>query len=150
MEHGGSIPHARIDLSTSRFGDPSPAHADAVGARTVFEWAFDGQFLVQRAEVPQSPAAPDVLAIIGLSPDGDAYAQHYFDSRGVVRVYSMTFSDGVWTLLRNSPDFSPLDFQQRFTGTFSEDGNTIKGAWESSSDGSSWQHNFALTYTKVT
>jgi hypothetical protein len=29
-----------------------------------------------------------------------------------------------------SPDFTPLDFQQRFTGTFSDDGNTISGAWE--------------------
>lgn len=125
------------------------AHPDVFGARTVFEWVLEGQFLAQRAEVPQTPAAPDVLAIIGVSPDGDDYRQHYFDSRGVVRIYSMTFSDGVWTLLRNSPDFSPLDFHQRFTGTFSDRDNTIKGAWESSNDGSSWHHDFALTYTRV-
>ena len=30
---------------------------------------------------------------------------------------------GVWTLIRESPDFSSLDFRQRFTGTFSEDEN---------------------------
>ena len=61
----------------------------------------------------------------------------------------MKFSDGVWTLLRDSPDFSPLDFSQRFEGTFSDDGNTIKGRWESASDGSNWEHDFDLKYTKV-
>ena len=42
----------------------------------------------------------------------------------------MSFVDGVWTLTRESPDFTPLDFRQRFIGTFSADGNTISGAWE--------------------
>jgi hypothetical protein len=114
----------------------------------VFEWLPGGQFLVQRWEVAH-PDAPDGIAIIGLGPDGKAYTQHYFDSRGGARVYAMNFSDGVWTLLRASPDFSPLDFWQRFTGTFSDDGNTIHGRWETSSDGSSWEQDFDLTYTKV-
>ena len=52
-------------------------------------------------------------------PGTGAYTQHYYDSRGVVRLYAMTFSDGLWALTRESPDFSPLDFQQRFTGTLS-------------------------------
>jgi hypothetical protein len=119
-----------------------------VVGRAVFEWTLGGQFLVQRSEVPH-PDAPDSVAIVGLEPDSEAYSQHYFDSRGVVRVYAMTFSDGVWKLLRDSPDFSPLAFSQRFTGTFSDDGNTIDGRWESSRDGSSWEHDFDLTYTKV-
>ena len=42
----------------------------------------------------------------------------------MVRLYAMSFADGVWTLTRESPDFTPLDFRQRFTGTFSTDGNT--------------------------
>ena len=44
-----------------------------------------------------------------------------------VRLYAMTFRDGIWTLVRSSPDFTPLDFSQRFTGRFSADGNTISG-----------------------
>lgn len=36
-------------------------------------------------------------------------------------------------LTREVPDFSPLDFGQRFTGTFSADGDTITGAWENAS-----------------
>jgi hypothetical protein len=116
--------------------------------RAVFERIVGGQFLVQRTDIPH-PEAPDSFALVAVDPDGGAYTQHYFDSRGVVRVYSMDFSSGVWTLLRDSPDFTPLDFSQRFTGTFSDDGKTIDGRWETSSDGSHWKHDFGLRYTKV-
>jgi hypothetical protein len=125
---------------------PSP---DEVSARAVFEWALDGTFLVQRVEI-SIPEAPNSIAIIGEDPRGGAVAQHYFDSRGVVRVYDMTFEDGVWTLQRDSPDFSELGFWQRYRGTFSADGNTIDGAWESSQDeGATWEHDFDIVYTRV-
>lgn len=127
---------------------PPGQPGSGVVGRTVFERALGGQILVQRAEVPH-PDAPDVLAIISRDPGGEEYSQHYFDSRGVVRLYAMTFSGGVWTLLRDSPDFSPLDFSQRFTGTFSADGRTIRGRWEASADGLSWRPDFDLTYTKA-
>jgi hypothetical protein len=55
----------------------------------------------------------------------------------------------IWELSRTSPDFSPLDFSQRFTGRVGDDGNTIQGRWETSDDGSRWEHDFDLTYTKV-
>jgi hypothetical protein len=116
-------------------------------ARSVFEWALDGQFLVQRTEIPD-PDAPNGLCIVTYDPGTDGYTQHYFDSRGVVRLYAMTFRDGVWTLLRDSPDFTPLDFSQRFTGRFSADGNTIFGTWEIG-DGSNWKKDFDLTYARV-
>lgn len=119
--------------------------ADVTG-RAVFEWVLDGQFLVERAEVPD---APESVAIVGLDRDGEAFIQHYFDSRGLARVYAMAFRDGVWTLLRDAADFSPLDFWQRFTAEFSADGDTISGRWESSRDGSKWEHDFDLTYRKV-
>jgi hypothetical protein len=120
---------------------------DRVG-RVVFEWTLGGQYLVQRSEAPDP--IPDSLAVISVDPDGGTYSQHYFDSRGVTRVYAMTLNDGSWSLVRNSPDFSPLDFSQRFTGTFSDDGQTIAGQWEISTDGTSWDHDFALIYTKGT
>jgi hypothetical protein len=128
--------------------------------RTVFEWMTGGQLLVQRWEVAV-PEAPDGIAIIagrgegagGVGPAseaaGEGYLQHYFDSRGVVRVYEMTLSDGVWELLRVKPDFSPLDFCQRFTGRFSDDGVTIDGRWEKSGDGAAWEPDFDLRYTRI-
>jgi hypothetical protein len=51
----------------------------------------------------------------------------------------MTFADRLWTLERfaDAPDFC-----QRYSGTFADDGNTIDG-------GSHWEHDFALSYTRV-
>jgi hypothetical protein len=98
-----------------------------VGARVTFEWLPGGRFLIERWEIP-IPEAADGIAIIGADPDSEGnYLQHYFDSRGVARVYKMSLEDGVWKLWRDEPDFSPLDFSQRFTGTFSTDGTTIVG-----------------------
>jgi len=127
---------------------PNAPPIDARG-RVVFEWLPGEQFLVQRWEVPV-PEAPDGIAIIGFDRGRGTYLQHYFDSRGVARVYEMSFDNGVWKLWRTSADFSPLDFSQRFTGTFSDDGASIEGRWETSSDGSTWELDFDLTYTKVT
>jgi hypothetical protein len=124
-----------------------PASAGAK-PRTTFEWLPGRRFLLQRWEVP-GPVAPDGLAVIGVEPDGDGYLQHYFDERGVVRLYAMTLADRVWELRREKPDFSPLNFSQRFRGTFSDDNTAITGRWEHSRDGSPWELDFDLSYTKV-
>lgn len=115
---------------------------------TTFEWLPGRTFLVQRWEVPH-PQAPDGIAIIGRDPERAGYLQHYFDSRGVTRVYRMSFEDRLWSLWRTTPDFSPLDFSQRFAGRLSDDGKTIRGNWEISSDAVSWKQDFELTYRKL-
>jgi hypothetical protein len=120
-------------------GSP-PGHAS-------FERVLDGQFLIQRTEAPDP--APDSIAIVSVDPKSGKYTQHYFDTRGVVRVYAMRFMAGEWTLLRKSPDFSPLDFSQRFKGRFSRDKSVIAGTWETSADGKRWKRDFDLTYRKV-
>jgi hypothetical protein len=116
-------------------------------SRVEFEWALGGAFLLERSEIDH-PDAPDRLAIVAPNPDG-GYTQHYFDSRGVVRLYDMTFEGRVWTLAREKADFAPLDFKQRYTGTFDGDGRTITGAWEICHDGVTWQKDFDLNYTRV-
>ena len=119
-------------------GDPPVAG----GGRTTFEWLAGRRFLIQRLTAAQ-PDGPAVIAVIGAEPDG-SLAQHYFDNRGVHRVYRMTLDGGSWKLWRESPGF-----WQRYTGTFSPDGSTITGAWEKSPDGSRWEHDFGLTYTRI-
>jgi hypothetical protein len=133
----------RVEASIPLIG-PAP-----IEGRMLFEWTLDGQFLMQRSTVSH-PDAPDSMAIIG--PDGaaDNYLQHYFDSRGIARVYAMNLSNGVWTLIRETADFSELKFSQRFIGTFSEDTHTITAAWETSQDGVKWDHDFDLAYRRVT
>jgi hypothetical protein len=124
--------------------------AEDVRARAVFEWILGGTFLQERSEVDH-PAAPNGVCIISANADdgGGGFTQHYFDDRGVVRVYEMTFEDGRWELLRVKPDFTPLDFSQRYTGRLSDDGSRIDGRWETSNDGQSWDLDFQLNYLKL-
>lgn len=154
-EPGESHPIERLDAFIGEWNmeavfpnAPGATEGQDSGARTVFEWLPGRRFLVQRWKVPH-PAAPDGIAIIGFDHGKGSYLQHYFDSRGVARLYEMGFADGAWTLSRTAPDLSPLDFSQRYIGRFSDDRRQIHGSWESSSDGSSWEHDFELIYTKV-
>jgi hypothetical protein len=137
----------RLEASFPPASPAGAASSDRGDASAVFEWALGRQFVIQHSIAPHP--APDSLAIISVDVGRDRYLQHYFDSRGVVRVYAMTLNDGVWTLLRESADFSDLAFSQRFTGTFSNDGDSIVGHWETSRDGSPWEHDFDLTYSRV-
>lgn len=68
---------------------------------------------------------------------------HYFDSRGVFRVYEVGVDSKSWRYFRDSPGFS-----QRFTGTFSDDGNTIVGLCELNRDGAHWKDDLRITYRK--
>jgi hypothetical protein len=115
---------------------------------STFEWVLGGQFLLQRTEF-SVPGPAEGLAIVGPDPEGARFTQHYFDSRGVARLYSMTLEDRVWTLQRDTPDFTSLLFRQRFVGSFSDDGGGIEGGWERSDDGVTWEHDFALTYKRI-
>jgi hypothetical protein len=128
-------------------GDPWPGEA-----KVSFEWLEGKTWLIQRWSI-EMPEAPDGIAIVGLADApasgedeaaGDRFRQHYFDSRGVHRVYEMTFEDGEWKLWRDGPPFD-----QRFIGTFSDDGKTITGRWEIREEGKDWATDFDGTYTKV-
>jgi hypothetical protein len=128
---------------------PHPA-AKEVRATSRFEWILDGAFLLQRTDVPL-PEAPDGHMVIALDHDGAGFTQHYFDSRGVVRLYAMTLAHGVWTLERTAPDFSPLDFCQRYVGEIADDGSAITGRWDSAPVGTEdWELDFHLSYHRLT
>jgi hypothetical protein len=110
--------------------------------RAVFEWLDGGAFLVQRSWAPDP--APDSTWIFGVDEREDGQTVLYYDQRGVSRVYRGSLSEGTWRLWRDAPGF-----WQRFTGRIAGDGRTIGGAWESSRDGVSWEHDFDLAYTRV-
>ncbi|WP_157972514.1 hypothetical protein [Saliphagus sp. LR7] len=123
------------------------------GGRATFDWIEDGAFLVYRGEAEDMSEMPAEMAensplptvsIIGVDDSSEQCTMLYSDARGVFRTYQMTLSDGEWELWREAPGFS-----QRFTGTFTGDGNTITGSWEKSEDDTEWEHDFDLTYTKI-
>jgi hypothetical protein len=129
-----------IEITSMSFrDDPSAVER----GHTSFDWLEGGAFLVQHSEIAASDF-PRNMAVIGADDEAGIYRMLYYDARGVSRIYRMTFSGGIWTIWRDSPGFS-----QRFHGTFSEDGTIIIAYWERSSDGSNWERDFDLTYTKV-
>ncbi|MDQ0428593.1 hypothetical protein QOZ98_001419 [Planomicrobium stackebrandtii] len=113
---------------------------------TSFEW-LDDSYVVQRMHI-EKPEFPSSMIVYEWHSETGRYLQHYFDSRGVTRLYQMTFEDRVWKLWRDSPDFSSLDFCQRFVGEIDEAGNTIESSWEQSGDGVSWTHDFKVLYRR--
>jgi hypothetical protein len=110
--------------------------------RVTFDWLDGTPLLVARSHVDE-PGAPDGVSVIGCDGISGTYHQLYTDDRDVQRIYEMSLRDGVWKLWRAGQPFS-----QRFTGTFSDDGRTIAGLWETETDGR-WTTDFELTYTKV-
>jgi hypothetical protein len=126
---------------TSMSFNPDPSAVER--GRTSFEWLEGGAFLIQHPEISATDW-PRSIIIIGPDDAAETYCMLYFDSRGVSRIYKMTFSGGIWTMWREFPGFS-----QRFHGTFSDDNNTITARWETSSDGSNWERDFDLKYTRV-
>jgi hypothetical protein len=116
---------------------------DPFYGRTIFEWSELGPFLIERARV-EGEGWPVGTSIIGGDDTTNTYVMLESDSRGVFRIYQMSLSDTELKRWRDAPGFA-----QRFTGTFSADGQTITGAAETSSDGVQWEKDFDLTYTKL-
>jgi hypothetical protein len=130
-------------VGTWRIEVPNPAEpGEIVHGSVTFEWLSGGRYLIERSTI-EHPDFPDSISVIGYDETTGNYTQHYFDSRGVGRIYGMSVINNVWKLWRDSPGFS-----QRFTGTMSDNDSVITGRWEKSVDGSNWEHDFDLTYRK--
>ena len=121
-----------------------PDHDGVVGGRTTCEWLEGGGYLIQRA-VMDDPVFPRGVMVIGPDRSGERIVQHYFDSRGVARIYEISLDDGVLRIWRDDPD----DFSQRYTGRLNAAADMIDGAWELCDDGATWRHDFDLSYTKI-
>lgn len=120
-----------------------PSASETMTGHVAIEWFEGGAFL--GLSMGNNPSGtPDAFWLISRDASRSNYVVLYYDARKVSRVYEMSFSEGTWKMWRNSPDFS-----QRFEGKFSADRNSIKARWEKSSDGSTWEHDFDVTYTKV-
>jgi hypothetical protein len=128
-----------MELSNASF---LPISSAPVKRQASFEWLEGGAFLVMYMG-DKPPGTPDALWLIARDETTPNYIVLYYDTRKVSRVYEMSFSNGAWKMWRNS-----LSFSQRFEGKFSDDGNTISAHWEKSSDGSIWEHDFDVTYTR--
>jgi hypothetical protein len=122
---------------------------DIIYGRATFEW-LEGDFILIWHTHYDHPDIPDSIAIMSCDDTGDlrnpsgGCALHYFDQRGITRLYNLSAEVGVWRFWRDAPGFS-----QRFVGTFSPDGRTIDGVVELCRDGSTWERDLRITYKRA-
>jgi hypothetical protein len=128
-----------------------------VHGTAAIEWLEGERFLIHRARTDH-PDFPDSISVIGVM-DRDrvesssekrtpaaseaGLSMHYFDSRGVFRVYEVSIDATTWRWWRDAPGFS-----QRFTGTFAEGGDTIGGTSQVSRDNVQWDDDLQITYRR--
>jgi hypothetical protein len=66
---------------------------------------------------------------------------HYYDSRGVSRVYEISIDADSWHIWQNTAGFS-----QRFNGMAADGGDAILGGWQLCRDDSQWNDDLQITY----
>jgi hypothetical protein len=123
----------------------------------IIEWLEGERFLIQRAR-SDHPDFPDSISIIGVTEsdrveDGERAVpasagkpplhMHYYDSRGVFRDYEARVDDIALRFERLAPGFS-----QRFTGTFTDGGETIDGVWRLCEDERTWRDDLKIVYRR--
>jgi len=134
-----------------------PALPGAVVRGTVaIEWLEGQRFLILRSH-NDHPDFPDAILIVGFTDvdrvgadageptaaSASRLSMHYFDSRGVFRVFEVNIDAEAWHMWRNAPGFS-----QRFTGTFTDDGSAIVGRWQLSRDDEHWDDDLQILYRR--
>jgi hypothetical protein len=111
------------------------------------EWLEGKKFLIYRTQYDH-PDLPDAISIIG---DTDGLQMHYFDTRGVHRVYELSVTDDGWVMSmdRNSParSFASSDapFSQRMTYTFDHADQKMSGQGQLSHDDVTWEDDLTIT-----
>jgi len=108
-----------------------------------FEWLEGGAFLIMHSSI-EEPGIPTGIAIFGSDDSAREIFMLYFDERGVSRKYECAIHGRTWKWWREAPGFS-----QRFTVTVAEDGRSMIGKGELSRDGSTWEKDLQLTYTRA-
>jgi len=107
-----------------------------------FEWLEGRRFLVWRSDNPPG-TVPRALAVIGGGASPGVWPMHYFDERGVARVYQVSMDDGVWRMWRDHPGFS-----QRLAGLFDDGGRTLRVTTELD-QGDGWKPDLEMTYRRA-
>ena len=113
------------------------AMSEPVTGRQRYERVLDGAFVLQRWTYDH-PDFPDAIALLS----DDRY--HYFDVRGITRVFELEVDDAGWSMVRLDVDFS-----QRYTARF-RGPDVMESTGEMSHDnGVTWQPDFTITYQRV-
>jgi len=139
--------HERLEVLIGRWKtegwtrEAPGAPAARIDAVDTYEWLPGGFGLLHRVDARVGEQKVEGAEIIGYDPARGTYVTQYFGSDGPSAYEaSLREQDGilVWRM-RSTTD--------RFTGSFSDDGNTIAGHWELLDDDSNWQPWMDITLT---
>ena len=115
--------------------------------RTTFEPVLGGRFVLQQSVIPD-PVFPDSWMVV--VPDhGRGGSSSTTSTPAVSPACTRWASTGGGGRCGHSADSTSPPFAQRFEALLSADGRRLAGRWESRRDGEDWQHDFDVTYTKV-
>ena len=113
------------------------AMPEAVPGRHVYQRVLQDAFVMLQASFDH-PDVPDATALLSEA------ALHYFDVRGVTRVFDLEITDEGWTMIRRDSDF-----WQRSSATF-RGPDEMQGSGQNSDDcGATWQHDFLMSYARA-
>lgn len=146
--------HERLDAFVGKWhmegqqlaGPAGPAAS--ISAMQTYEWLPGGQFLIHRFDghIGDSPAA--CIEIIGFESERRCYRAYTFYNNGQMNVWDIELRDGQWRLLGDW-NAGGKSLKVRCTTTFTDDGKTMHGKWEYSSDGSTWLTFWDVSARKV-
>ena len=124
-------------LGTWEFTMHHSAISEPVNGRQRYERVLDGAFVLQHWTY-HHPDFPDALALLS----HDWY--HYFDVRGITRVFELEVDDAGWSMIRLDGDFS-----QRSTARF-RGPDAMESTGEVSHDnGATWRPDSTMTHRRV-
>ena len=113
------------------------AMSEPITGRQRYERVLDGAFVLQRWTYDH-PDFPDAMALLS----NDRY--HYFDVRGITRVFDFEVDEAGWSMIRLDEDFS-----QRSTARF-HGPDAVESTGEVSHDnGVTWQPDCTMPYRRV-
>ena len=107
------------------------------------EWLEGERFLLYRTHYDH-PDFPDAHSIIG---DTDGLRLHYFDARGVYRLFEVTVAADGWAIAMGLHGDQP--FAQRVTYVFERADQVMSGQGQLSYDGVNWDDDLKIRYRRA-
>lgn len=131
---GPGVEHALLQPFVGRWRTRGQVRATAdapaveIEGTDSYEWLPGGFFLLHRVDVRIGGQPAQALEVIGWDADAGSFFMHSYDDHGNTGIMRMSVREDVWTFLGDA---------ERFTGGFSDGGDTLSGHWERR-DGSEW------------
>ena len=119
--------------------------SEYIEGKALFEWFEDETFIIMRSEATEK-GPPRMVSMINQDDINGQGVMIYYDSRGVSRIYKMSFANNIWKLWRDAP--AP-GFNQKFEGVVSSNRNIIEASWYIMEDDKTWMHDFSIKYEKA-